>query len=75
MCGFFARVFLEEFFGRNSLFTLLQSAKLFEYEMEKEAGRKNLNPCEIKLIALKNSLMANLGQFIWAARNPDFFLL
>ena len=29
--GFFGG-FLGEFFGRNSLFTLLKSAKLFEYE-------------------------------------------
>ena len=29
---FFGKIFWEEFFGRNSLFTFLKSAKVFEYE-------------------------------------------
>ena len=33
---FFERIFFEELFGRNSLFTLLRSAKLFEYGILKE---------------------------------------
>ena len=28
---FFGRIFWEDFFGRNSLFTLIKAAKLFEY--------------------------------------------
>ena len=31
---FFVWTFWEDFFGRNSLFTLLKSAKLFEYERD-----------------------------------------
>ena len=30
--GFFWEDYREDFFGRNSLFTLLKSAKVFEYE-------------------------------------------
>ena len=52
--SFFWRNFLEDFLGRNSLFTLFKSAKLFESErdwcfcqdfvsMEKE-GKRNLDP-------------------------------
>ena len=32
--NFLGDLFLEGFFGRNSLLTLLKSAKLFEYEMD-----------------------------------------
>ena len=34
MEDFFERIFWEDFFGRNPLFTLLKSAKLFEFEMD-----------------------------------------
>ena len=57
--GFFRRNFLggffgEDFFGRNSLFTLLKSAKIFVKisSQAKEGRKKNFNPRS----AIANSL-------------------